>query len=219
MRERFKGFVAVAVVFAAGAGIASADYDDRIYDDYSEGCALVSGTEEFHHTDWTVDVDYAVYEPGKYPGDHCDKDTSYIYAYQIFNDSTSNATLSHFSVGLGEDSGAANPRCELNIGDGNEYGEPGGAMPILSQLVGDPPTSVQWIGSGSAPLAWAPGVHSTVLLFSSPYTYTFDSATLSNGGQGDTQSMPSPVPEPAVLILLVGGAVPVLLKRRRKAKV
>jgi len=200
-------FAVMAVVCAVAGGAAFADA--TIADDQSEGSALISGAVSFtERSDWIAHVDYAVYAPGQYPGDHADKDTNYIYAYQVFNDSGSDqATLSHFSVGLDDDSGAANPWWD------DAYGELGGNIPMLSWLVGSPPGSIQWVGS------WAPGTHTTVLLFSSPYTYTFDSATLVNGGQGDTHPMPSPLPEPATLLLLCGGVVPILLKHRRKARV
>ena len=206
MRRQFMQFTVMAVVCAVAGGAAFADA--TIADDQTEGCALISGTEAFSAGEWDADVDYAVYAPGQYPGSHIDKDINYIYAYQIFNDSASTATLSHLSVGLGEDAGAANPRFD----DG--YGVSGGIFPALSWLVGTPPGSVQWTGA-----QWAPSTHSTVLLFSSPNSYTFDSATLVNHGTSDTQSLPSPVPEPATLLLLCGGVVPILLKHRRKARV
>lgn len=207
MQRRIVQFTVVAVVCAVAGGAVLAA--DTIADDYAEGYALVSGTVSFvGDSDWTGYVDYAVYAPDEYTslGDHPDEETKYIYAYQIFNDSTSTVTVSHLSIGLASDAGAD------NVWYDTTYGESGGSIPVLSWLVGNPPGSVQWVGS------WAPGTHSTVLLFSSPNNYTWDSATMANGGKGDTHDLPSPLPEPAVLILLCGGIVPMLLKHRRKAR-
>ncbi len=209
MRRRVMQFAAVAVVCAVAGGVAFAEHSDRIYDDDDQGYALVSGSKEFESAQtghkWTAHIDYAVYAQGQYPdpGSHIDKGTHYIYAYQIFNDSTSTSTLSSFTVGLADNSGAANANIDTS------YGVLEGTSPPTWGVL----ESVQW-----AFAQWTPGTHSTVLLFSSPNNYTFDSATLVNGGEGDTQSLPSPLPEPAVLILLCGGVVPILLKHRRKAR-
>ncbi len=195
--------VVAMAICAVWAGIASGDV--TIADDQAEDYALISGTVAFASElyGWTADVDYAVYAPGEYQGTHVNKDTNYIYAYQIFND-PGTMTLSHLSIGLEENAGAASP------GYDSTYGVSGGVVPVLSWLVGTPPTSVQWVDGV------APSAHSTVLLFSSPYTYTFEPATLANGGEGDTQSMPTPIPEPATMCLLVLGGIGVLIRRRRK---
>ncbi|KKK76030.1 hypothetical protein LCGC14_2867790 [marine sediment metagenome] len=166
--------------------------------------AAVSGSVAFSETgEWLADVEYAVYAPGAYPGDHSDSSTQWIYAYQAFCDSGSTMTLASLSVGLLEGSGAASAT------DDSTHGEPGGVAPLLSRLVGTPPTSVQWTIDVDA------GEHTTVLLFSSPYSHTFDSATLANGGDGDTDLLPTPVPEPTTLSLLLLGGV-VLARRIRK---
>ncbi|MCK4624104.1 MAG: hypothetical protein KAV00_02250 [Phycisphaerae bacterium] len=205
-------FAVMAVVCAAVGGAAFADA--TIADDQTDGNgALISGSEDFSMTDWSAHVDYAVYAPGNYPtGDFPPEEFEdhYTYAYQVFNDSSSLVALSSFNVGLAEDSGAANITFDIF------YGVPGGISPGFSWLVGVPPGpgSAQWIV-----VQWTPGTHSTVLLFSSPNTYTFDSATLVDGGEGNTQLLPTPLPEPAVLFLLCGGVLPVLLKKyRRKAR-
>lgn len=205
MRRRFMQFAVIAVVCAVAGSVAFADA--TIADDQTEGYAQISGTVVFSTAKWDTDVDYAVYAPSQYPGDHADKDTHYIYAYQLFNDTESDVTMSSLSIGLASGAGAANAWYD------DTYGVSGGDIPYVSWLLplGDPnSTSVVWHGS------WIPGNYSTVLLFSSPYTYTFDSATVMNGGDGDTQSLPSPLPEPATMILLCGGAVPILLRYRRK---
>jgi hypothetical protein len=205
MGRQITRFAVMAVVCAVAGGAAFADA--TIADDQTEGYAQISGTVVFSAPKWDADVDYAVYAPSQYPGDHADKDTHYIYAYQLFNDTESDVTMSSLSIGLDSGAGVA------NVWYDDTYGVSGGDIPYVSWFLPlyDPnPTSVQWVGS------WVPGNHSTVLLFSSPYTYTWDSATVVNGGEGETLSLPSPLPEPATMILLCGGAVPILLRYRRK---
>ncbi len=212
MRRRIMQFAVMAVVCVVAGGAAFADA--TIADDQTDGNgALISGSEDFLAADWSAHVDYAVYAPGDYPpGDFppVEFEDHYTYAYQVFSDSSSLVPLTSFNVGLVEDSGAANITIDIF------YGVSGGIAPVFSWLVGVPP------GPGSAQwtvVQWTPGTHSTVLLFSSPNNYTWNSATLIDGGTSDTQSLPSPLPEPAVLFLLCGGVLPVLLKKyRRKAR-
>jgi len=170
-----------------------------------DAAALVSGSQPFTGVDWTADVEYAVYAPTKYPGSHPDAGSKYIYAYQVFNDSTSTATLASLTINLLSGSGAASPA------DDSTYAVLGGVAPLLSRLAGSPPTSVQWV------LDVDPAEHSTVLLFSSPYTYTSAAATLTNSGVGDTRTLPTPLPEPATISLLVIGAVALVRRGRARA--
>ena len=167
-----------------------------------DAAADISGTVNFAEPGvWDADVEYAVYAPGNYPGTHADKATSYIYAYQVFNAGASTVTLSGLTVGLAPGSGAASPT------DDDAYGALGGIAPQLSTLSGT--TSVVWY------ITSAPAEHTTVLLFSSPNDYTFGPATVADGGEGDTQSLPTPIPEPATLSLLAVACLPLLRRRRR----
>ena len=50
-----------------------------------DAAALISGTQSFAGTAWAADVEYAVYAPAAYPGSHTDKNSKYIYAYQVFS--------------------------------------------------------------------------------------------------------------------------------------
>ena len=169
----------------------------------SADASIIDGSVTFGEpSEWSADVSYAVYAPGTYPGDRADKDTMYVYTYQVFNDASSTATLSSFSVGLLDGAGAVSPD------DDPTYGVAGGVAPLLSRLVGSPPTSVQWTIDVDA------DEHTTLLLFSSPYNYTFKAATVANGGDGDTHLMPTPLPEPVSLSLLALGAM-ALVRRRR----
>jgi len=170
-----------------------------------DAAALVSGSQAFVGVNWTADVDYAVYAPTKYPGSHPDSSSKYIYAYQVFNDSGSTDTLASLTISLLAGAGAANPD------DDSTYAVLGGVAPLLSRLAGSPATSVQWVVDVDA------GEHSTVLLFSSPYTYTFAAATLADGGVGDTRTLPTPLPEPATISLLVIGAAALVRRGRVRA--
>ena len=165
--------------------------------------ATISGSVQYEVvSEWTAIVHYAVYVPTAYPGSHLNKDSSYIYAYQVFNDAASVDTLTSLSIGLMNDSGAASPN------DDSTYGDPSGVAALLSRLAGSPPTSVQWT------IDIDPAEHTTVLLFSSPNSYSWEPGTTLNGGEGDTHCLPSPIPEPAsASVLLLGAAV---LFRRRK---
>ncbi len=167
-----------------------------------DSAALASGTVVFTQPSWDADVEYAVYAPGAYPGTHADKSTKYIYACQVFSDATSQATLASLSIGLLPAASAG------GAGDDASYGATGGVAPLLSRVVGSPATSVQWTIDVDA------NEHSTVLLFSSPYSYTFEPATLTNAGQGDTEQLPSPVPEPATIGLLALGTLAMIRRKR-----
>ncbi|MGC9455547.1 MAG: PEP-CTERM sorting domain-containing protein [Phycisphaerae bacterium] len=203
MRPSFLAIVGSTLVLLAWGALPC--QGDVISDDLSEGYALLSGCVDFDAPTWGARVDYAVYAPNQYPGEHEDKSDSYIYAYQIFNDATSEVPLSSFSVGLDAGSGAANP------GDDGSYGVAGGEAPLLAYLVGDPPSSVSWAGFDTSPEEY-----STVLLYSSPYGYQWKSATLADGGEGVTKQLPSPVPEPLTTSLLAAGGMLALLSRRRR---
>jgi len=169
----------------------------------ADAAALTKGSQPFAGTAWSADVEYAVYAPATYPGSHPDKDAKYIYAYQVFASSAGTATLTSLSLNLPVGAGAASP------GDDLTYGMAGGVAPLLSRLTGSPPTIVQWV------LDVDGGEHSTVLLFSSPNSHTLAAATLANGGVGDTQSLPTPLPEPTTMALLALGAL-VLVRRWRR---
>lgn len=69
-----------------------------------------------------------------------------------------------------------------------------------------------WIGGNEV----VAGQVSTVLVFSSPNGPTWDTATMLDGGFSTTAGLlPSPVPEPATLLLLGIGALGLCIRKRR----
>jgi len=166
-------------------------------------------------TYYAADIDFAVYDKGDFfksfdiepNADH------YVYAYQItkvydgfFGPGTGYVT--RFSVGLsGENEQPANPN----------FVGPGLVAP--SSLDFAPPTppynTVGW--NFSSGVYAIPSQDSTVLYFSSPFAPEWDNAAVTGAyGLGDSQTMPSPTPEPATLTICILGAAGLLLQRRRR---
>ncbi len=157
-----------------------------------------------------VDLQYAVYDIGQYPGVDPSGGTELVYAYQIFNEAASTVGVTVLSVGLGADHGAGNVGFDASVG---APGIAGGVAPDIST-----------IGSSSALWAFGwlngseidPGKHSAVLLFTSPNGPQLNSATLTDGGLPlPGGEVPSPTPEPTSLVLLAAGMIGLLRKRRR----
>ena len=164
-----------------------------------------SGTDRLY-----VLIDYAVFEPGQYPGQAVNKDTEYVYAYQAFNQAVSTVGLTSLSVGLETDSGAH------GIGDDVSAGQPGVAGGISPDIAVIGSSSARWgfgwIGGSEV----SAGQLSTVLIFSSPNGPTWDTATMLDGGVPTPVGLlPSPVPEPATMLLLAVGAAGLAIRKRR----
>lgn len=156
-----------------------------------------------------VELDYAVFDIGDYPGSDPSGGNEYVYAYQIFSNNASTVSITAFSVGLADGSGAG------NIGDDTSAFQPGVSGGVSHDLASIGSSSAHWGFGWSAGEEIPAGSNSTVLIFTSPNGPQWNSATVTDGGLpvpgGD---LPSPVPEPGSLVLvLIGGAL-VLAKRR-----
>lgn len=176
--------------------------------------AFASGTANFSATgdsgSLLVDLDFAVFEPGVYPddgvlGNDPSNGSEWVYAYQGFNvGGAGDKVFSTVTIGLIENSLAGND------GDDPLHVMLGGIGPIVTFIGVD---SVVYNFSPQV----TPGEFSTVLLFTSPNEPSLDgSASVINGGLSDTQSgIPTPVPEPAMLVLM--GLAGLAVVRRRRA--
>ena len=193
MRERvgiFAVIVFLGVSLCASAGLAlSAD---------TSAMTGWYGTSHFNSGDGlVVDMDYAVYKPGTYVGVAVPTN-EYVYAYQVFQLSSSNLTWA--TVGILEGSDAANAQTDAG------YGVSGGKTPFLTYLSGN-----SFVTLFNPQLAV--GQHSVVLLFTSPNGPTTTDASVADSGKSDQQLAPTPLPEPATLMLLGLGLA--AIRRRR----
>ena len=206
------GMFVVAMLLASNAagGVLAGD---------PNGIAGWQGTQTFDTvniyavTYYTADIDYCVYEPGQFtetftPESGHEPDSShYVYAYQIVQiTSAYGGYVNRFSVGL-------------NGGDEEEAGiwyipASGDVDPSNSAFA---PFTAGW---DFDPAVYV-GETSAVLYFSSPFGPELDTASVTGYfSTGDTQMMPSPMPEPGTLALLaVGFAAICGARRRRRARV
>jgi hypothetical protein len=172
------------------------------------GISAYSGTTAFSFSQGTsilnVNVEYAVFAPGQYAGSDTSGGTDYIYAYQIFSDSSSTVAVDFFSVGIISGS-------SINtVYTDSTYGTLGGVNPFAFNF----PQSAGYIFT---PAALNPGQYSTVLLFSSDYAPTMGFGTVSSGGLGGMCALPTPaVPEPMTIALLIPA---IAALRNRKTKI
>jgi hypothetical protein len=154
-----------------------------------------------------VDVDFAVYAPGGFGGSSDPSGgTEYLYAYEILNTINSDSvSISSFTVGLEALSQAG------NIGiDGGPPGIPDGVTPTAQGITG---SSAVW----SFLLDQIDyGEDSMTLIYTSPFAPQWMTGSVHDGGLSDEQSMPSPMPEPATIALLVLGGVGGVFSRRRR---
>lgn len=198
--------MAVAVALAATAAQASLMHEDP--------AAMLAwqGTQHYQASDATylldVDVDYAVYAPGAYPGADPSGGTDYVYAYEIFNTvNAGSVEAGLLLVGLQQSSGAR------NIGLDVSSGAPG--------LAGGVTPDITYIGATGAGWSFSVdtvdyGEDSVTLILTSLNGPTWQYASVADGGLSAERELPSPLPEPATLLLLTSGAVLTYFTRRRR---
>jgi hypothetical protein len=156
-------------------------------------------------------VDYAVYEPANYGGSISFPDDEYVYAYQFLNSHDSDAPVNVFSVGLSpllaEDS-------VDNVNFDTLFGEPGGIMPTLQSI--EPQSMALYLFLSATGQSVGSGQHSAVLLYSSGLPPTMGFGSISGGVIGSAAvDLPTPIPEPATLVLIgIGGLIAFTRKRR-----
>ncbi len=174
---------------------------------YNDSSAVMADSVTFHGTSGPTFIgyiDYAVYAPGDYVGSVSFPE-QFIYCYQIFNSSTS-AAVSDFYIDLETGATAGNPGYDAL----SSSGVPGGINPSNSNLI-----------SGSILYSFSRGgipanQHSSVLYFSSDLAPAMGTGLIIGLNAGMvTVELPTPVPEPATIILLIL-ASPILLKTRRR---
>jgi hypothetical protein len=175
-----------------------------------QGYVTLSSSAHSHTLNGTVD--YAVYAPGtfdlSFPNSDPSNNSAYVYAYEFFNTtSTSTEKILNFSVGLHGGGPVANQGyLTPPVGPSGYTSDPPG--PIAS-------TAAVWYYS--SPNYVPVGQNSEILIFTSPSPPEWDTVALSgnysmganlptNGIPARGNGVPSPIPEPAAMLLLAMAA-------------
>lgn len=166
-----------------------------------------------------ANVEFAVYEPGKFtmsfPAAAPIGGSEYVYAYQIFNLTTDSSSVTALTVGLDGDEPFNMGTTLGNIGFVAGTGDVSPSAGYLAPSDGlTSPTSARWAFS-----VLPVGESSDVLYFTSPAQPESDSATVTGSWPATTQLLPSPsntpVPEPTTLGVLALGGLAALIRKQR----
>jgi hypothetical protein len=144
--------------------------------------------------------------------------SQYVYAYQLWNDTGGSLSISAFTIGFADaadsDQGteSADKRPDnISYLSGFPSGDPPTSAAFTYPGGGGPAQSGVWNFSGGLPI----GDHSNVLIYTSPYPPELDVGTV-QGLRTNTQMLPSPVPEPATVLLLFFAAAQLWAMRVRR---
>jgi len=197
-RRLLQVLAAVAAILFSGSVIAGPLPTDSQAISGWQGSASFLGSNGPNILD--ANVEFAVYAPGSFstssalgfPADPSGG-ASYVYAYEIFNDLEGNAKVTSLSVHLEPGSFPA------NITDFPGTPELGLA-PAIDQFVpaGNPKTSAKWSYVNN----FSTGLHSDILVFTSPFApHDVLASMIGGSATGASALLPSPVPEPATIVL------------------
>ncbi len=154
----------------------------------------------------SANVDFAVFSPGTFaaafPGQDPSGGADFVYAYQIQNLDTD---VTQMTVGLDGDE---------PLGSIGFVAGPGLVDPTATSFATPlPSTSARF--DFTAPGAIPNGSSSAVLFFTSSAAPHLDSATVA-AGWSNMHDLPSPLPEPATLGLVLAGAGMMIVGKRRR---
>jgi hypothetical protein len=151
-------------------------------------------------------LDYAVYAPNHYSGSLSLPSDEYVYCYQVFDSPSSTVNIDYFSVGLYPGVTVGN----LAYDPAHPVAVSGGKNPLAEFLLSQ---TVLYLFPVS-PIT--PNSHSSVLLFTSEEAPTMAFGVVSGGYTGGAVvSLPTPIPEPATLLLFML-ATPALVNKGRR---
>jgi len=171
---------------------------------------------------YSADVDYAVFAPGDFTaaaggGTDPSGGSEYVYAYQIHHTGvTGNQSVNILSVGMPQKPGSNIGHLEAN--GGGDHGINPGGSPTYTYFVGSYPTytSAVWTFANAASGLVTPGQWSEILMFTSPTAPDYYNASVKAGAVIDTDTLPTPVPEPATGLLAAGAVATAVAARRRR---
>jgi len=206
------GLVAVALLLGGARTLRAGLMDDPWALAAWKGVMTFQAHRDDPDVTLDVDVEFAVFAPGAYENSGTDPSggTEYVYAYQVFNDRAGDTPVSSFTVGLDP---ASDPD---DIGSDSGSGTAGGTAPSAKAFSGSPPSSAVWYFFNNTIDPPPANEYSEVLIFTSPNAPRWTPSSLLDSGLSDTQDLPSPVPEPATLGLLAGGAALAFVLRKKR---